>query len=416
MAECGVCSKEVGTDECMQCGQCKKAYHFECSQASEVAQYRKLPKARRVTWKCSADCKTASVGSTNASATNLSGSANEGNPATGDIEKLVKSEIQAQGARMKKEQGELKTQIGDIEKSQSYICDQYDDIIVRLNIVPDLQKKIQEMEAKIAERDRVIFSLLDRVKAMEQYSRDNNFEIRGVPQTEGENVEEIAIKIARKLDVVLEKKDIQKVHRTKVSPGRNTTPSIVVKVVNHKHKEAIMAKQKKVITKAEIVGSGNGKVFRGDHLSAYNKNLIWLAKLKAKELNFEYVWWQGKVLMRENERCRAIVIKDEEDLLNLHTQRSKTKPTGPIEQQVETIQSSSAKSSQQQQQQQGGPRSELQGYKRGETLNGNVQAAPQENENETRRMTGEGEEDENHDDRSQQPQKRQDGPPNEIQS
>lgn len=207
---------------------------------------------------------------------------------------------------------ELKDQMKAIEKSQIYISEKYDDIIAKLDLLLSLPKKVEDLENKIQMRDEKIKVLSKRIEDLEQYTRKNNFEIRGVACDKNENVEDLVIKFAKKLDVTLEKNDIQAAHRLKAAPEK--TPCIIVKVTNYKKKEAILLNKKKCVTNQDLLGFGTGKIYVGDHLSAFNKQLLWQAKLRAQELGYKYVWWQGKVLLRENEKSRAIEIHEVGDL------------------------------------------------------------------------------------------------------
>lgn len=52
-----------------------------------------------------------------------------------------------------------------------------------------------------------------------------------------------------------------------------------------------------------------------DNLTTFNNKLLWLAKTKAKEINYDFVWSkEGKIHARKQPGGRAIRIACEEDI------------------------------------------------------------------------------------------------------
>lgn len=220
---------------------------------------------------------------------------------------------------MKKNFKDLKDLTKGIEESQKFMSDQYDDIRKQLSEITLLTGKVKKLEEENLKKDLVISELNVRVNALEQYSRKNNFEIRGVSKTKDENVEEVVLKIAQKLDVVMTLNDIQNAHRLQAAPGK--IPSIIVKVVNYKKKMEMLNKKQKTITNSIIFSNPQeqGKIYIDDHLSAFNKDLLWKTKLRAKEHGYKFVWWKNKILVRKNEQSKAFQISSEKDIKKINS-------------------------------------------------------------------------------------------------
>lgn len=203
-----------------------------------------------------------------------------------------------------------------LEDSQAFISNQYDDLDIKINTILSLQTKVNVLEATLNEKDLRIRQLEQRLAKQEQYSRRNQLEIRQADQKENENVEDLVISIAKKLDVNLMKTDIEAAHRLKSAPGK--TPAIIVQTSSRKMRDQILNQKKKIITNNDIFGNGSGRIYIGESLCPYYKNLLWKAKCTAKITDFKYVWWNGKgVMMRKEDNSKPINIESEEVLLKM---------------------------------------------------------------------------------------------------
>ena len=85
----------------------------------------------------------------------------------------------------------------------------------------------------------------------------------------------------------------------------------------------MMAREAKQILrniKASDIGfeEVSNKIFINKSLTKRNKNLLRLAKIKKRDVNFKFVWTKnGSILMRKNESARIIKTNFESDLDNL---------------------------------------------------------------------------------------------------
>lgn len=211
---------------------------------------------------------------------------------------------------------EIKARMAELEKSNI----KFQEMLTTKceEIVSGVVKKLEE-EAK--QDKKTIKELTERVTELEQYSRRNNIEFRGVKEVEGEDLGNVVISIASKLGVVVSSNDIDTVHRLKkrdrdIEAGRPA--GIVCKFVRRSVSDSILAKKRKTITNVQLFNDGEGKVFMSQHLSPYYKELLWMTKMKCKLLDYRYVWWQGKVMVRKEENSPKIPINNHLDLENLN--------------------------------------------------------------------------------------------------
>ena len=94
-----------------------------------------------------------------------------------------------------------------------------------------LKKDNLFLNKELAKATNDIKNLRELQDEFEQYGRRECLEIRGIPQLQGENTNEIIVKISSKVGVVLKEEDISISHRLPVQ-GRNANnfnPAIIVK-------------------------------------------------------------------------------------------------------------------------------------------------------------------------------------------
>jgi Baculovirus FP protein len=158
-----------------------------------------------------------------------------------------------------------------------------------------------------------------KINDLEQYSRNFNLEIQGVPVTDSENTYTIVADIANYLGEDITTDDIEFCHRLRKS-DRNPSkpPAIVAKFYSRQIKEGILiAKRKSETLMTGALGFGNvtnNKIFINEHLTSMNKNLFWLAR-NTKQLGYKYAWTKaGKVFLRKNEDSPVIRVQKQSDI------------------------------------------------------------------------------------------------------
>lgn len=176
-----------------------------------------------------------------------------------------------------------------------------------------LQGQITAIQEENVQKSEIILSLQQRMNKSEQYSRKESIEIREVPIMPNENVEELVVSVARKLDINLTVTDISATHRLKAA--RDKVPAIIVRFVSRRKKEEFLAKRRTVITRDQLVANaGTGRIYIGESLSPFYKKLLWQAREKAKGIGYKYTWWRAGVCVRKGDDTAVVKINCEEDL------------------------------------------------------------------------------------------------------
>ena len=180
------------------------------------------------------------------------------------------------------------------------------------------RSKIDEQEEEITE----LYQLQDE---LEQYTRKQSLEIRGIPAGAYTSTEEAVIKLASALEVPVSEEDINISHTIKGKGAAN----ILVKFQSHKAKSRLYKARTKLknIRFADIfpnastatrVAAGQGRIFINENLTSYRKDLLRKANDKRRDGLVTSVWsLDGKIFVKTSPEGNPVRIYEEEDLENL---------------------------------------------------------------------------------------------------
>lgn len=121
--------------------------------------------------------------------------------------------------------------------------------------------------------------------------------------------------IAETVDVNISSSDIESAYRVK----RNK--KIIVMFATLTKKKELLGKLKgrridrSVVWENSQEDNINKYIYINDELTANNRRLLWLAKTKAKEHNWKFVWVRnGYIYARKNENTSPIIITNSADI------------------------------------------------------------------------------------------------------
>lgn len=208
----------------------------------------------------------------------------------------------------------------DLNVQLKLLNEKYADVVERLDNLSSLCNKMSVLEERVeslmienTEKTQTILNLQTRLAKIEQYSRRDAIEIRDVPVTDNESSEAITLEIAKKLQIDVGPSDISVAHRLPARRGQ--VPAIIVKFCSRKKRDAFLEKKRMIILKSDLVkGNHGGRIYIGDSLSPYYKNLMWKAKQIANDNDFKFVWWRNEICVRKKEGSSVIKIRNENDL------------------------------------------------------------------------------------------------------
>ena len=158
---------------------------------------------------------------------------------------------------------------------------------------------------------------------MEQYSRRDCLEIKGIPldQEGKEDTNDIVIKIGAQMNLDISESDISVSRRLPVSKKNKNDklydPAIVVKFVRRDVKEAYY-KSRKLLVKTTTQDLGyrkSNRIFINENLTEKRKELFRDRLKFKKEFNYAYIWTaNGRIFMRKDRDSLVVSIKRKEDL------------------------------------------------------------------------------------------------------
>lgn len=287
---CLACYQDFRKDEeVMTCVECCQCFHIgKCAGITERV-YKTKDEETKKKLKCTA-CRNGQTSSVNKKLAEIS-------------KNLAALTINVE------ELSALKQTVASIEHSVQHISDSHDKLLeasVRHGKeIEQLKKRVENVEN--SQDKQQVLKLTQELNELQQYSRRLNMEVHGLPFAEGEDLLTKLQDLAQRLNLpALSNSDIENLHR--LPPRPNKIPATLIKFSRKSVKTAWLAKRGKLREHDMDI-----KFF--DNLTALNKKLMWLAKSKARELNYRFVWSSdGKVFVRKEPNARAIRIASEDDI------------------------------------------------------------------------------------------------------
>lgn len=243
-----------------------------------------------------------------------------------EIESVVNDSVKfAIDSYFRKEFGSLKADLAtlkDLEASIKFLSEDYDLVKKELEesktTINTLTKSNTELSVKVED-------LSARLNAIEQYSRESNIELNGVPENKSENLTSLTKQLCSAVSCTIQETEILSCSRVRKMDETSKRPrSIVVKLANTQKRDEVLAsvaKYNKANPKQKLhsglLGYGGTKVpiFVSEHLSPYYKALHARTRKFARENNYEYVWIRnGRIYIRKDEDSPAKHIKNYESL------------------------------------------------------------------------------------------------------
>jgi hypothetical protein len=214
----------------------------------------------------------------------------------------------------------MKDRVEEVSKSVNFLSSKFDDqnkdlkaiktenkamrdeISVLMNDVFDLKKQNEELRLRVDE--------------MEQYSRNSNVEIVGIPETPQEDVFALVQTVGEKLGMTITADDVEAVHRVPTQSKKMPKP-IVVKFQRRRRKEEMVAKGRKTRLQGTDLHDtfGDRYVFINEHLTQERKKLLAACREKKTELDVKYLWTKaGIIFMKKTEDSMPVKIQRLQDL------------------------------------------------------------------------------------------------------
>lgn len=271
MPSCTQCSEILPAEnDYVRCNGCNADLHYLCAGVRET-QYRKYNSDLKTAWRCVA-CKNAGTGPL---------SPRPESTILGPIElQLIGEAVQK---AVKAENSAVLNKLADFAQSLDFMHNQLQELQKTLAEkdakIDACQVRVDELTTENRNLNKANEDLAKRVAHLEQYSRLNCIEIRGVPEPRNENVLHTVTNVANAVNFKLQPTMIDACHRLRQnSSNQQQNRTIIVKFVSRMLKEEFMqAKRvKRYITTKDLDPTvvAPTPVYVNESLSAENKKLF----------------------------------------------------------------------------------------------------------------------------------------------
>lgn len=368
--DCGGCKRTITEKEYLKCCECSKKYDLQCANVPVKRYYFSMNKEQRSKWICQ-ECRYKKPKSTklNTPLRDLkdddirqspvsegeemdSAAKNETTPTKSKssydspTEQLLKdsesdcnddvisticarvtSSIKAElpsiiSRLLKTEFSTIKHDLQEFRKSLDYISDTNDELMQKIEKLNTENEQLKNVNAAL---QTTVYQLSDRLNNMEQHLREANIEVHGVPESRSENLAVTLEQCAKVVGHVLNNDDIVNCTRVAKQNKESKLPrTIVVKFKNVRCRDNFYSavyrynkSHQNDKLNSSLLGIAGEKrpIYISEHLSPANKALHAAARLKAKELKYQFVWIRnGRIYVRKNPESQYILIKSDESL------------------------------------------------------------------------------------------------------
>ena len=238
---------------------------------------------------------------------------------------------------------ELKKTVEDTKELLSFTSKQYDTLLKRLSVCEDENKKLRN-ENKILQKtlnklDTSLKSVTKANKDLEQYTRRECVETRGVPQKPDESTNTIVKEVGKAVGVEIADIDISVSHRLPPSKSYKTRkpglPPIIVKFVRRDTKDAFYQARMKLkdMTSKALGFSDENRMFISESLSPANRELFNEAYKLKKDLDYKFLWTSnGRVFLRATEASSVISIHSLDLVKKIRNQNGRSRPEEAVAQ------------------------------------------------------------------------------------
>ncbi|KAG8284699.1 hypothetical protein J6590_097378 [Homalodisca vitripennis] len=283
-AQCFKCKQLINDAEVAKCCACEMCYHASCIKGGD----RKFQRLRdKTAWRCDA-CKD--------DAASMTGSE------SGEDKGAILKAIAALSAKMDTKFSDMQSSISELKSDFCQLSESLDSVKAE-NVA--LKQECALLKAINNEIKLDVSQLNSKIHELEQYSRNDNLEITGVP-------------VARVLSVPFHDGDIAIAHRLQ-SSKRTLYPSIVAKFVSRRTRDVWLTAARAV--KRWICASNIHQKFKpsaiyiNEHLTVYMKALLAQCRAQVKEGRLAYAWVSNnKLLVRKVDGAPAVRISGHSDL------------------------------------------------------------------------------------------------------
>lgn len=217
---------------------------------------------------------------------------------------------------------ELRKELRDIKASLTFINKMYKDTKSELATVRSENKNLKSDNVRLQSTcealEKQVKSNSSRLLHCEQYSRNANIEIKGVPPQATENLTQLLIKLGEVSNEPITASDIEVCHRVPVA-GKPSEKNIVVQFTHRSKRNALLEKTRRLrLTATDLGVNTQVPVFVNKHLCPELKKLLGQTTSRKREQGWRYVWVRnGQIYARKTEDSSAVKVSSTDDLAKI---------------------------------------------------------------------------------------------------
>lgn len=207
---------------------------------------------------------------------------------------------------------EVMSELRSLKQSVQYCSESCDSVTEMGKDIKELINEIKELKLSNRKLKEENERLTARVDELEQYTRSNNVEIKGVPVEP--DVIDVVSKMGQLIGESVSKDDIDICHR--VFTTKHSEPNIIVRFVRREKRNSFLAKARKTRQTGTLLGCSSTKpVFVNEHLTRQNKQLLGAAVARKRVAGWRYVWTKdGRIFARRDENSAVLRLNSASDL------------------------------------------------------------------------------------------------------
>lgn len=220
--------------------------------------------------------------------------------------------------------------LSSLEESMALLSNKYDDLLKTCDCltkeVKELKLENRSLKAQVFSSQSQIEKNTNDIDDLEQYSRRDCLEIRGVPQLHNEDTDDLVKKVGELIDVDINYVDISTSHRLSDGIQRRSDgvqikrdPAIIVKFTKRSDRDDFYRSRKLLKGKTtEDLGFSRSPpqpIFIAESLTKKKKDLFNLCLKVKKQFGYKFIWsFYGKICLRKDVNSPVLNIKTIDDL------------------------------------------------------------------------------------------------------
>ena len=216
----------------------------------------------------------------------------------------------------------LTKRIAAVEKKQS----EYEDTLTYQG--DEILKLKQQLETLAQTQKQEDNSLKKQMTALQEAKNLKTLRISGIPKTANENLPDLVAELAKQMNCIMQKADIDSVYRVKPKDNQQTNMPIILRFTSMETRDSFYDGRKKLaqnsITSSSLIPTPrhgdavSSKIFINEYLNRPTQQLFYEARKRRSELSYRYIWtFHNQIYMRKTASDDAIKVSSKDDLTDL---------------------------------------------------------------------------------------------------